>query len=165
MEITTPVPGGDQGTLGPALCWCCLWPLLAQLDSVTFRDTARSQGVTFGAKKEVLCLGSSRLLSFLMLSAASISHGSQGKGEVTMPAFAFLTAPILSPAAAASSHQLPRLASLHRAKEGTSSRPGTSQNVHLADNPLPCSEPNVGGDFVPKLEHRFYCPVTVTVFG
>lgn len=52
MEITTPVPGGDQGTLGPALCWCCLWPLLAQLDSVTFRDTARSQGVTFGAKKE-----------------------------------------------------------------------------------------------------------------
>lgn len=85
---------------------------------------------------------------------APISHGSQGKGEVTMLALAFLTAPILGCAAAANSHQLPHLPSLHRAKEGISSRPETSQNVHLADNSLPCSEPNVRGDFVPKLEHE-----------
>lgn len=63
---------------------------------------------------------------------APISHGSQGKGEVTMLALAFLTALILSLAAAANSHQLPHLASLHRAKEGIPSKPGTSQNVHLA---------------------------------
>lgn len=96
---------------------------------------------------------------------APISHGSQGKGEVTMPALALLTAPILSLAAAASSHQLPHLVSLHRAKEGTSSKPGTSQNVHLADNSLPCSEPNVRGDFAPRLEHRFSYPVTALQIG
>lgn len=85
---------------------------------------------------------------------APISHRSQGKGEVTMLALAFLTAPIFGRAAAANSHQLPHLPSPHRAKQGNSSKPGTSQNVHLADNSLPCSEPNVRDDFVPKLEHK-----------
>lgn len=85
---------------------------------------------------------------------APISHGSQGKGKVTMLALAVLTAQILGFAAAANSRQLPHLASLHRAKDGISSKPGTSQNVHLADNSLPCSEPKVTEDVVPKWRHK-----------
>lgn len=68
---------------------CCLWSLPAQFDLVTFRDTARSQGVTFGAKKEGPVPGKLQAAEFPQAEpGAPISHGSQGKGEVTMPALA-----------------------------------------------------------------------------
>lgn len=78
-------------------------------------------------------------------------HKGRGKSRCW---HSLLTAQILGFAAAANSCQLPHLASLHRAKDGISSKPGTSQNVHLADNSLPCSEPKVTEDVVPKWRHK-----------
>lgn len=49
-----------------------------------------------------------------------VSHRSQGKREVTMPALTVLTAMSLCFAAAANYHQLPHLASLRRVKEDIS---------------------------------------------